>query len=116
MIVVTANAADVPKKNHNGQISAEESHVPFGGTLDPDIRWVIFSTLMPWEKLEELYALQFNPKTDVLAKPIRLAFGSLFIKYRLVLSDEESVEQIRENASMLLSLPPYPVGLPLAVD
>jgi hypothetical protein len=29
-----------------------------------------------------------------------LAFGALFIKQRLGLSDEETVEQIRENAYM----------------
>jgi len=45
------------RKHHNGQLSIEEFHVPFGGTLDPDNRWVLFSTLMPWEELEEAYAL-----------------------------------------------------------
>jgi hypothetical protein len=34
------------------------------------------------------------------AKPVRLAFGALFIKQRLGLTDEETVEQIRENAYM----------------
>jgi len=43
-------------KHYNGQLSIEESHVPFGRTLDPDNRWVIFSTLMPWEALEVTYA------------------------------------------------------------
>jgi IS5 family transposase len=42
------------RKHHNGQLSIEEFHVPFGGTLDPSNRWVIFSSLMPWEELEEL--------------------------------------------------------------
>jgi hypothetical protein len=88
------------RKHHNGQLSIEEFHVPFGGTLDPDNRWVIFSTLMPWEELEETYAPQFNPTTGAPAKPVRLAFGALFIKQRLGLSDEETVEQIRENAYM----------------
>ncbi len=31
---------------------------------------------------------------------MRLAFGALFIKHRLGLTDEETVEQIRENAYM----------------
>ena len=43
------------RKLHNGQLSIEDFHVPFGGTLDPDNRWVIFSSLMPWEELEETY-------------------------------------------------------------
>ncbi len=29
----------------------------FGGTLDPENRWVLFASLMPWEELEETYAL-----------------------------------------------------------
>ncbi len=56
--------------------------------------------MMPWEELEETYAPQFNPTTGAPAKPVRLAFGALFIKQRLGLTDEETVEQIRENAYM----------------
>jgi hypothetical protein len=88
------------RKHHNGQLSIEEFHVPFGGTLDPDNRWVNFSALMPWVELEETYATQFNPTTGAPAKPVRVAFGALFIKQRLGLTDEETVEQIRENAYM----------------
>jgi IS5 family transposase len=51
-----------------------------------------FSPLMPWEELEETYASQFNPTTGAPAKPVRLAFGALFIKQRLGLTDEETVE------------------------
>ena len=88
------------RKLHNGQLSIKDFHVPFGGTLDTDNRWVIFSSLMPWEELEEAYAPQFNLTTGAPAKPVRLAFGALFIKQRLGLSDEETVDQIRENAYM----------------
>ena len=88
------------RKRHNGQLSIEEFHVPFGGTLDPNNRWVVFSSLMPWEELEETYAPQFSPTTGAPAKSVRLAFGALFIKQRLGLTDEETVEQIRENAYM----------------
>ena len=88
------------RKHHNGQLTIEEFHVPFGGTLDSDNRWVIFSSLMPWEELEQTYAPQFSPTTGAPAKHVRLAFGALFIKQRLGLTDEETVEQIRENAYM----------------
>ena len=72
--------------HHNGQHSIEEFHVSFGGTLDSDSRW------------NQAYAPQFNPTTGAPAKPVRLALGALFIKQRLGLSDEETIEQIRENA------------------
>jgi len=32
-------------KHHNGQLFIEDFHVPFGGTLGSDYRWVIFSSL-----------------------------------------------------------------------
>jgi IS5 family transposase len=96
------NAADVPE-NHIKQLSIEEFHVPFGGTFDPNNRWVLFSSLMPWQELEETYAPQFRPTTGAPAKSVRLAFGALVIKQRLGLTDEETVEQIRENAYMQFS-------------
>jgi hypothetical protein len=74
--------------------------VPFCDTLDSGSRWVIFSPFMAWEELEETYAPLFNPTTGAPAEPVRLAFGALFIKQRLGLTDEETVEQIRENAYM----------------
>ena len=86
------------RKNHNGQLTIEEFHLTFGGTLDSDNRWVIFSSLMPWEELEETYAHQFSPTTGAPAKPVQLVFGALFIRQRLGLTDGETVEQIRDNA------------------
>jgi hypothetical protein len=44
------------RKNHNGQLSIKEFHVPFCGTLDPDNRWVQLAELIPWQELEEAYA------------------------------------------------------------
>jgi len=86
------------RKNHNGQFSIEEFHVPFGGTLDPSNRWVVFYSVIPWEELEETYAPQFNPSTGPPVKPVSVAFGAHFIQQPLGLTDEETVEQIRENA------------------
>ena len=65
------------RKHHDGQLSIEEFHVPFGSTLDPNNRWVVFSTLMPWEELEETYAPQFSPTTGAPAKSVRLAFAGV---------------------------------------
>jgi hypothetical protein len=88
------------RKHYNKQLSIEEFHVSFGDTLDPENRWVLFAKLMPTDEIEEAYAPQFSPTTGAPAKPARLAFGALFVKQRLGLSDEETVEQIRENACM----------------
>ncbi len=88
------------RKHHNGQLSIEELHEHFGGTLEPNNRWNVFASLMPCEELEETYAPQISPTTGAPAKSVRLAFVALFIMQRLGLTDEETVEQIRENAYM----------------
>ena len=55
---------------------------------------------MPREELEGTYAPQFNPTAGVQAKPISEAFVALFMKQRLDLSEEETVEQNLQNAYM----------------
>ena len=88
------------RRRNNGQISIKEFHLPFGGTLDPENRWVQLEELMPWGELEEAYALQFSATLGAPAKSVRMAFGALYIKQKLGLTDEETVHQIRENAYM----------------
>ena len=85
------------RKQHHGQLSIEAFHLPFGGTLEPANRWVLLSELIPWQELEETYAPQFSANVGPPAKPVRLAFGSLYIKQCLGLTDEETVLQIQEN-------------------
>jgi IS5 family transposase len=85
------------RKHHDGQLSIEEFYLHFSGTLDRENRWVLFAMLIPFDQIEESYATQISPTTRAPAKPARLAFGALFIKQRLALTDEETVEQIREN-------------------
>jgi hypothetical protein len=88
------------QKQYNGQLSIEEFHLPFGGKLDSENRWVLLSQWIPREELEEAYAPQFSATVGAPAKPVRLAFGSLYIRQRLGLTDEETVRQIQENAYM----------------
>jgi hypothetical protein len=62
------------RKLHSGQISIEEFHAPFGGTLDLENRWVLFSSLIPREELEETFAPQSSTTTGapaVLQRPRR---------------------------------------------
>jgi IS5 family transposase len=71
----------------------------FGGVmLNPENRWVRMSELIPWEVFEERYAALFsNPREGKPAKSARMAIGSLIIKKRYGFSDEDTVEEIREN-------------------
>ncbi|MCL2813693.1 MAG: transposase [Oscillospiraceae bacterium] len=81
------------------QFAQQKIEMPFGVELDPENRWVKLAKLMPWEKIEELYARNFSAKGQE-ALPARLAFAALYIQSRLSLTDEETVNQIRENPSM----------------
>jgi IS5 family transposase len=67
-------------------------------TGSPKSRSFMCLLAAPWTRKTAGCYSQFSPKTGAPAMPVRLAFGALFIKQRLGLTDEETVEQIRENA------------------
>jgi hypothetical protein len=71
--------------------------LPFAGKLDANNRWVKLSEIMPWEQIEKDYADLFPSDTGMVAKPLRMALGSLIIKERCGFTDRETVEQITEN-------------------
>lgn len=80
-----------------GQLSFEDFYLPFGGKLSEDNRWVKLSQLIPWETIEAGYAEQFADGVGAPGLSVRIAFGALIIKEKLGLSDQETVEQVREN-------------------
>lgn len=76
----------------------EEFYLPFSGGLRSDNRWVRLSKLIPWEEIEREYAKHFAESgMGAPAKAARIALGALIIQEKLGLTDEEVVEQIREN-------------------
>jgi len=79
------------------QLSFEDFFLPFGGKLSGENRWIKLADLIPWDELEDDYAAQFCKGFGAPAKPFRMALGALIIKARLGLTDEELVEQIKEN-------------------
>ena len=85
------------RNTNESQKEAENFDLPFGGRLSGENRWVKLAKLIPWSEFETEYASQFSSKMGAPAKPFRMALGALIIKERLGTSDEETVEQIREN-------------------
>lgn len=79
------------------QLSFETFHMPFGGKLDPNNRWVKLAETIPWHVAEEFYAKKFPSKRGAPALTVRMALGALIIKEKLGLSDVETVEQIKEG-------------------
>ena len=86
------------RKDHPEQLSFEDFYLPFGGKLRSDNRWVVLSKKIPWDLAEEIYSERFSKNgRGAPALSARIALGALIIKERLGVSDEEAVEQIREN-------------------
>ena len=79
------------------QLSFDQFILPFDGQLDPQNRWVKLADVTPWFEAEQLYAKNFTAPTGMPAYSVRIALGSLIIKEKLWLSDEETVAQIQEN-------------------
>lgn len=65
--------------------------------MNPENRWVKKAKTIPWDAIEEKYAQLFPSKTDMPAKPLRMAPGSLLIQKQLSFSDRELVEELMEN-------------------
>jgi len=80
------------------QLEFEDFALPFSGGLRSDNRWVKIAKFIPWDEFESLYSKSLSGSH--MGSPdlsVRTAIGSLIIKARLGTSDEETVEQIREN-------------------
>lgn len=80
------------------QLSFVDFYLPFGGSLDGNNRWVRLATLIPWSEFEQEYAEQFaSSGQGAPAIRFRTALGAVLIKEKLRITDEETVQQIREN-------------------
>ena len=99
------------KKNKNQQIAFTDFNQPLGMKINPENRWVKKASVIPWDDIEERYVCLFPSNTGNVAKPLRMALGSLLIQQQLYFSDEELVEEIRENPYFQ-----FFVGLPGYVD
>jgi IS5 family transposase len=85
-------------RHNEKQFQFEDFKLPFAGKLRSDNRWVKLAKQIPWEEIEDLYASSLcGSGKGAPALSVRIAFGAMVIKEKLGLSDEETVEQIREN-------------------
>lgn len=104
------------KKNRHRQFCLADFNQPIGLKMNPDNRWVIKSEMIPWDEIEDRYAKLFPSKTGNLAKPLRMALGSLMIQKQYGYSDRELLEQITENPyyQYFIGLPGYQQDPPFA--
>lgn len=85
-------------RHNQNQLEFEDFALPFSGKLRSDNRWVRLAKFIPWDEFEPDYSKAASKSSlGPPAKSVRVALGALIIKERLGTSDEETVEQIREN-------------------
>ena len=95
------------KKTDRSQHSFLDFNQPMGLHMNPDNRWIKMADCIPWDEFESKYAELFPGDNGNVAKPLRMALGSLIIQTRFQYSDRELVEQITENPYLQ-----YFIGLP----
>ena len=81
----------------NRQIPLEGFHLPFGGQLNPENRWIKWCRVIPWDELAVGYYKAMDNDRGRPCKDARLIIGAVIVKHKLTLSDEETVLQIQEN-------------------
>lgn len=82
------------------QITPDEFKSDFEMNLNSQNRWVRLSNWFPWDELVKPYLRKMNPERGAPAVNPRVVVGSLYIKHKLNLSDEETIQTIRENPYM----------------
>lgn len=102
------------KTPDKSQPSLLDFNQPLGLWMNPANRWVQLADRVPWDIFEKKYAALFPSETGNVAKPLRLALGSLIIQNRFQYSDRELVEQLAENPYLqyFIGLPGYQTEAP----
>jgi hypothetical protein len=97
------------KRGQHKQIAFENFNQPMGLKMNPNNRWIVMADYIPWDQLEKEYASLFQSHTGNVAKPLRMALGSLIIQNKYGYSDEELVDQLTENPyyQYFIGLPGY---------
>lgn len=74
----------------------------FSGTLEQSLdatnRWYKLAQAIPWGEIEKVYNQSLDNKhCGGGNKPARMVIGALIIKHKMNLSDQETIQAIREN-------------------
>jgi len=82
------------------QITPDAFKSDFEINLSSQNRWIRLSNELPWDELVKPYLLKMNLGRGAPAVNPRVVVGSLYIKHKLKLSDEETIQTIQENPYM----------------
>lgn len=81
------------------QLKIEEFGNLYQMKLNPENRWIRLAFHFPWDRCAKIYVRYFSDTGRTAISP-RIVIGSLVIKHKLNLSDEETVRIIEENPYM----------------
>jgi transposase, IS5 family len=79
------------------QLSIEEFKTPFYYGLDKNNRWARLAGQIPWDDFARIYAKTLCDDFGRPSLDARIVIGAMIIKHKKGLSDEETIEEIREN-------------------
>jgi hypothetical protein len=85
------------KYTSHRQLSFEEFETHLGKPLDGNNRWVRLSNHIPWDDLVAIYARSLRSDFGRPSVDARVVIGAMLIKHIKSLTDEETIEEIREN-------------------
>ena len=68
--------------------------------LDPDNRWIQLASILPWDKIVDLWIKHYSTSLGAAGISPRIFIGSMIIKHKLNLTDEDTMLLIRENPYM----------------
>ncbi|MCJ7812974.1 transposase, partial [bacterium] len=80
------------------QLTIEEFKTPFYYGLDKNNRWARLAQQIPWDEFAKIYSKALCEDFGRPALDARVVIGAMIIKYKKGLSDEETIEEIKENA------------------
>lgn len=87
-------------QNKNKQLTLDLFRSSFDD-LDKHNRWVVLGDTLPWAELEKIYNSRLhNNLKGAGNKPARMVIGAMIVKHKLSLSEEETIQIIRENPYM----------------
>ena len=82
------------------QTKIEEFKTPFELKLSPKNRWVKLAALLPWDTLASIYHNKLSSSMGRTSIDARVVIGTLIIKHKLNLTDDETLLTISENPYM----------------
>ena len=99
------------------EVITTDFNQPMGLKLDPENKWIKKVEIIPWNRIEDKYATLFERTTGTVAKPLRMALGSLMIQKEYSFSDCTLVEQLQENSyfQYFIGLAGFQLEVPISV-